>query len=460
MSICNRRLRSAVACVLGAAGGLLAMSAPALAAEPTQAELMQQIEALRAKVEQLEAKQNSTTQRLDTREVDATVNQVLKDADSRSQFLQAQGFTAGYNKGKFLIQSEDGNFVFHPWLQFQPRFVANSRQNAKDNSSSDDFESGFEIRRMKFGFDGNVYGPDLTYQFQWATDRNSGNPVLEEAWVRYVMGKQWVIKGGQVKDPFAHESLVSSKRLLAAERTLLTDNFTGGDNFVQGVSLGWDDGPDGFPIRAEVAYTDGSNGSNQNFQDFPTTKANWGAAARIEWLAFGKWAQYEDFSAMGNEENLLVFGAAADYTEAGDTETLLHTLDAQFEMGRLGLYGAYYGRTVEDLKLGTGATAANHNTYDWGFILQGAYVINDKWEPFLRYDFINFDEAGLAAGTENEVHEITAGVNYYLHGHNAKFTADFTYLPNGSPVADSGADILANNGEAEYLFRAQFQLLL
>ena len=105
MSIRNRRLRSAVACALGAAGGLLAWSAPALAAEPTQGtqptqtELLQQIQALRAKVEQLEAKQNSTTQRLDSREVDATVNQVLRDADAHSQFMQAQGFTSGQSSG-------------------------------------------------------------------------------------------------------------------------------------------------------------------------------------------------------------------------------------------------------------------------------------------------------------------------------------------------------------------------
>ena len=128
MSYRNRRLRSEVACALGAAGGLLAMSVPASAADtqPTQAELLQQIQALRAKVEQLEARQSATTQPLDSREVDATVNQVLQNADSHSQFMQAQGFTAGYNKGKFLIQSEDGNFVYNEPMresQFLPASV-------------------------------------------------------------------------------------------------------------------------------------------------------------------------------------------------------------------------------------------------------------------------------------------------------------------------------------------------
>ena len=79
-----------------------ASSSSAFGAEPSQAELLRQIEALRAKVEALEAGQNATTQRLDSREVDATVHSVLNDAESRSHLLQQQGFTAGYNKGKFM----------------------------------------------------------------------------------------------------------------------------------------------------------------------------------------------------------------------------------------------------------------------------------------------------------------------------------------------------------------------
>ena len=60
--------------------------------------------------------------------------------------------------------------------------------------------------------------------------------------------------------------------------------------------------------------------------------------------------------------------------------------------------------------------------------------------------------------------EITAGVNYYIEKHAAKLTADLTYLPNGTPLTGSTADNIGHlpneNDEAEWLFRAQFQLLL
>jgi hypothetical protein len=73
---------------------------------------------------------------------------------------------------------------------------------------------------------------------------------------------------------------------------------------------------------------------------------------------------------------------------------------------------------------------------------------------------MRLDQDGLTTGAEGKVHEITAGVNWYVVSHAAKFTVDFTWLPNGTPIADSGADILANNGDNEFLLRAQFQLLL
>jgi hypothetical protein len=462
MTVDRRVLWAAVSAAVGLG------AAQGLAAEPTGQELLEQVKALHAKVERLErAQEGQPAQPLpaEARAGESThVGSVLDDAERRSNPLMMQGgsFTAGYNMGKFLIQDDAGNFVLHPNLHFMPRWAANNRDNAKHGGEDSDFQSGFEIRRMKLGFDGNVFTPNLTYNFLWATDRNSGNLVLEEAWAKYAFKggplNDFFVKGGQFKDPFAHEALTSSKRLLAADRSLLNDVFTGGDNFVQGVSVGWDDGPEGSPFRAEVAYTDGANAANQNFQDFPTTKANFGVAGRIEYLAFGKWAAYEDWTTIGNTANTLVVGAGVDLTEAGDTDTLLHTVDAQLEAGRLGVYGAYLARAVEDARVGGGA--ANVNGYDWGFVVQAAYLVNEHLEPFVRYDFINFDEHLLPSAEENQVHEFTVGANYYFKGHNAKFTADFTYLPDGTPVANTGGDVLASDGEAEFVVRAQFQLLL
>lgn len=430
--------------------------------EPTTAEMMQQIKALQQKVQDLEHKQDEASH---ARDIDEITTKVLADAQKRSQLLDMEGFTAGYSDGQFLLRSGDGNFSFHPWVQFAFRDETNLRQDTSDGS--DDLQNGFELRRVKLGFDGNLFSPGLLYNFIWATDRHNGGLVLEEAWAKYRLNDGFAIQGGQFKGPFSHEALMSSKKLMAAERSLINDQFTGGDNFLQGVAFIYNDQLKKGPLRATGAITDGiKNNANQNFQDFPTNNADFGLEGRVEYFAMGSAKDYDDFEAFNTKSDLLVFGGALDYTEAGNTNFFLQTADVQYENTHgLGLYGAYYGRYTQNAPVGVNpappaAAPSEHDIYDWGFVAQAGYLIDRKWEPFVRYDFIDFDQDGLGAGVENQVHEITLGVNYFIYGHNAKFTLDGTWLPNGSPVADDGAGILANDGNSEFVLRAQFQLVI
>jgi len=81
--------------------------------------------------------------------------------------------------------------------------------------------------------------------------------------------------------------------LIHPSELALGDLFTGGEGFTQGVSLAWE--PTDAIIRAEIAYTDGINQPNRNFQDFPTAgiNADFGVAANPKapvWAGhFGGW---------------------------------------------------------------------------------------------------------------------------------------------------------------------------
>jgi hypothetical protein len=442
-----------------AAAIAIAIGSIAQAEEPTTADLMQQIKALQDKVQQLEQRQDASSH---TRDIDQITREVLADADQRSHLLDSEGFTAGYNDGKFILQSADGNFVLHPYAWFQFRNVTNYRQDV-GASDDNDLQNGFEMRRAKFGFDGNVFSPNLSYYFKWATDRKSGNVGLEEAWARFRLSDLLAIKAGQMKGPFAHDSYMTVRKSFAVERTLLVDDFVGATDYLQGVDFQFNDDIKLSPVRASVAITDGSkNNSNQNFQDFPTNNADWGAEARVEYFAMGNPKQYEDYSAMGNKNDLLVIGGGLSYTEAGNTNYFLQTVDAQYENTRgLGISGAVFGRESSNAPQGVAPTVTTeHDLFDWGFFAQAGYMIVPKWEPFVRYSYINYDSDGLAADAENHVHEITVGVNYYLHGYGAKLTLDADWLPSGSPMNDDGAGILANNGGSEFIVRAQLQLAI
>jgi hypothetical protein len=497
------------------AAGVLGLCSRASAAEPTQQELIDQIRALQEKVERLEARQQQAAQQQQPQsqaqsqpahnqpaqsqpasatDEPATVDTVLRDAERRSSpaMLQPEGFTAGYSHGKFLIQDASGNFTLNPNLQFQARYIFNFRDSdaagAAGGGESVE-QDGFEIRRMKIAFDGNIFGRDLTYKFQWNADRNTGSLNLEDAWARLALDRvfgdaasDFAIRAGQFKDPWNHEEITSSKRQLAVERSLLNYAIGGQlTKWVQGVALIWDDGPGGSPLRAEFGYSDGPNTRNTNFTNtggglpatFPGEQGpQWGAFGRVEWLVAGDWKQYDDFSALGNTQDLLVFGAGASYAEIGQADVLFHTFDVQYETGPLGIYAAYVGLYNEadgpipgtDTDPGTAGDqpAIAGHAYDWGFLVQAGYMLNKKWEVFGRYDHLFLDSNRLAPDSEDKFMEMTVGVNYFLNGHAAKFTVDGVWAPNGVPTGDfTGTGLLDPDGdEQQFAVRAQFQLLL
>ena len=453
--------------------GTLGLGGAAYAAEeqqPSQRELMEQINALKAQVERLQETQQAQQDKLTAREVDDTLARVLEDADRRSQLMQASGFTAGYSKGKFLIQSEDGRFVLNPNLQLQVRYVANYREEDADNEidGRTDTESGLELRRTKFSFDGNAW-EKLKFQFQWATSRSGGGVSLEAANVNYKFAEAFGVKFGQYKDPTFHEEITSSKRQLAVDRSMANEYLAGGvTDYIQGIALTWDDGKDGLPLRGEIGYSDGPNSDNTPFLDaggsgrYGVAEPNYGAYGRLEYLAFGDFKQYDDFTALGNTQPLLVLGGGAFYTEAGDGTAIFHTADAQFEVDRLTLYAAYYGVYAEAGEADDEDDedeGGEGSIYDMGGVAQAGYLLTDKLELFGRYSLVALDAA--ADDEEDNFHEITTGVNYYFAGHSAKFTADVTWLPDGAPQNDTGIGHLDPDADEEqFVFRGQFQLLL
>jgi len=107
-------------------------------------------------------------------------------------------------------------------------------------------------------------------------------------------------------------------------------------------------------------------------------------------------------------------------------------------------------------------TNGDDDGYNYGLLVQAGYMLDNNWELFGRYDYTHTDDAiaiGGTGATEDSFHEATFGANYYLHGHNAKFTIDASWLFNGAPTGLTNLGIL-NSDDNEFVIRTQFQLML
>jgi hypothetical protein len=444
------------------AGALGMSGAVAMATEPTAAELREQIEALQQKVAQLESRSEQAEV---AKNVDATVESVLRDAERRSQMMNIEGFTAGWDNG-FKLRSADGSFEFQPTFLFQMRHVTNYRDDGgpddDDSGDSDsDIQKGFEIGAMNFGFKGSVCSPDLTYLFTWESE--DGKFELQDAYIQYQLNDGFAFRFGQFKDVVYHEELVHDGKQLAVDRSLV-NQLIGGHitDRVQGVALIF--APEG-QFRGTLAVHDGINTDNTNFtyKQGGTSdtvggpggiSTNWGVSGRVEFFAQGTAEQYSDFTARGSDEGLLVFGGGLSWTQDGDDNIALHTVDVQWESGPVGIYVAYLGSWLE------GGDSNDDDIYDFGALAQIGFMLNDNWEIFGRTSWTQYDDDRGLSG--HSFHEYTAGVNYYFCDHNAKMTIDLTWLPDGVPDGESGlkeVDYLADgNGEDQLLIRGQFQL--
>lgn len=465
-------------------------SAAIIAPNTAPQDVSSEIRALREKLEALEAKQAQAQREQELRQ---TKDDVAVDADRRSTLMiDTGGFTGGFEDDRFVIRSADGNYSFRPWMHLQFRNVTLVRQDNK-TQGTDDYDNGFEVRRLKLGFDGNLFSPDFTYFFNWATNRGPSNQnvvdstgakigtvnngaggalILEEAWFKYHFNNSpWYVKAGQLKDPLLHEQIVSSRYQQSAERSLSSDIFANGDAFTHGVTAIYD--PKSW-MRAEFGITDGMRSANTNFQDYPKGVGNaydYGFAARMEFKTMGRWQDYGQIGAVNNKEPLLVFGVGADYSERGSSSQTVGVADVMYAQPTgFNLYASiidryttenlgFPGQTLSGASFGTpGANVAGKSTNEYSFLIQAGYLIDKKWEPFARYEYIHV--AGTPAGSQNYIHDITGGLNYYFVGHRAKLTLEVQYLPNGLPFDDSASSVLTNNANGEFSGVVQFQLLL
>lgn len=384
----------------------------------------------------------------------------------------------------------------------------------------DENEHGFSIPRAKLIFFGHINDPRLEYLISINVDDENNNLDADEITISYQVSDNLKVWGGEKKAPFLREEIMEPTHVQGADRSYVNEFFTVG--IVQGVGIVWTANEN---VTVNVAITDGQNSGDvgggppnlftQAFgsqgpadketgdllepdddeftgctgdvldpddpdpdspigvdcsksvsKDFDEDRTDFAITARVDWKISGQWSQWEDHTAWEGEEQAFFIGAAVHYEvgETGDSafnnDFIAWTVDGSFENNGFNLYAAIIGLhpQLEDDKE---QFADDYDLY--GVIVQAGYQIpNTKWEPFVRWEYIDLDDAiNDGFNTYDDLNLLTFGVNHYFNGHAARFTFDVVYALDAVPLDSQGLGIAADHpdDEDQVVVRAQMQLM-
>lgn len=366
---------------------------------------------------------------------------------------------AGYDNG-FYIRGEDGRFRLAIRGLIQYRYIGAFRDTSP--GATDAEETGFVLQRTPVLFSGDVLRPQLRYFCILAASPSEGSEFVEECKIIYEFQSGLLLQAGRLRNPaFLRELDVSYTRQLGVERSYLHSVFS------TGVLEGLVASRQREQLRWTAFFSDGrGSGSSSQTKDFFQDKTDFAVTTAIDYRAFGEWAQYGDFASWSDEGPALFLGAAVHYEkgETGDTvpandlnDFLSWTCDVTYENAGLTLFGAVVGRH----SLHEGRAIDQH-----GVLLQaGCQVAPDELEPFVRYEYIDFDgvtnvgAGGVAVG-DSSLNLVSAGFNYYFDRHGLKFTAEAVHALDNIPFTAAATGLLQDDpGEdGQTVVRTQLQL--
>lgn len=497
--------------------GASALADDAISTDRTQsdiAEIKQQMAAMEARHDsEIAALRNANGDKWLTEaravEIREMVKDVLADSQTRTS-LQSSDVTAGWNKG-FFLTSADGNFKLVVDGQIQTRFAYNYQAKSSRNpttipttqpSEASSSVYGFEMRRVKLRFSGNVLDPSWTYRIVLSFKQNplgtgasstTNGAVLTDAEIRKDFGNGFAVRTGQWKGNYNFEEFTSSTAQQFADRTLVNQYFSTGH--IQGVELQYGTAD----WRASINYNDG--GSNRNIaaigsgSSLSNNQVQWATAGRVDWKLMGDWKQFKNLMSFRGSDNGLQLGAAYNWQRGGalnplnpafvgnsDGMNISYTADFNARFNGASIFAAFLGNSFYSRPDG----AASVNSY--GVVVQGGYFLNDDVELIGRWEWLNVSGGTTAVvgsgstsvpATSNSAtgsainaqhfQIYTVGANYYISKNSIKLTADTGYVVGAILFANGlynqsiiGADYRTDQNSSatgQFVARVQLQLL-
>ena len=301
-------------------------------------------------------------------------------------------------KEGFTIGTKKGDFLFKPYLLVQTSATVNYYDDeGLDKAYNQDnvANSGFAVPYAILGFTGKAFNK-VTYNLS-LNAAASGGALLQQAWFDVQIRKQFALRVGKFKTPFAHAYLTT------LGETLLPN----------------------LPVSLTSAVINGTgiavNTATKTISDdwhIPSLLY----AGRLTYMPKGVMP-----STQGNpnrlKENKILLGISASMNVESENEsTNDFRAGAEFALlkNRLYLAGEMYYMHV-------GFTDRQKISEDFNYLggyVQGGYFVTPRLQAAVRYDFFNrngMDEDGL-------LNMPAVGMNYFFKGCNLKLQAMYQYI--------------------------------
>jgi hypothetical protein len=427
------------AVIVGAVLGL----GPASSIADDTAGLRERVDALEVRLARLEAVKQPDRWLTEQRaaEVRGLVTDILADADSRAAGLD-QSLTGGWDK-HFFIRSEDDSFLAQVRGVVQTRFLY-SHQN---NSGGDNNRSGFEASRVRLKTMGHVIDPSWHFFVQVELTQGAG---LRDALIRKDLGGGWSVRAGLFKLPFTREKLVTFTKTLAVDRSLVDTAYSVG----RSTGLELDYTGTQWKVRANV-----NNGARSVGGGALSTGTDFAFAARAETVVLGgTWSQFSELRGLRAAHDGALLGTAIFYQKNNDSaadpndERFAVTADIVTELRHVDVFASFIWNSVDP------GDPSMAKMSQFGAVIQGGVYVAEDWEVFARYEWSDFDSAGVA-----DLSVVTVGVVRYYNGNLLKWTTDVGVGLNpvdpafASPRLGWRADAPGEDGQV--VVRSQLQLL-
>lgn len=376
-----------------------------------------------------------------TEEIRRLIESVLADADTRSSLLETN-LTGGWD-GHFFLASSDGNFLLEAGGQLQVRYM----HSVRDNSNADDSRGGFQNRRVKLAFTGHVIDPSLEYK---VSVNVLGTLSLSDGYVKKTLDDGFSLRIGQFKPSFLREELLSSKRMLAVERSVVNDNAVWNQDRSLGVEVAY--GDDDVHINLML-----HEGFNEDRRVALNEDTEYAIAGRVEFLLAGSFKQFRDAPSWRGETFAAMLGTAFNLekdehgtTTGPEEERLAWTADLTLEGDGSNFSVAILAQQSK--------TSGSPDLRRYGVVVQGGTFITDNFELFSRYEWGDLDLPGVS-----ELSIITIGFNRYFSKHTLKWTTDVGFgldEVDANWVQSNSGWLADSPGESgQIVVRSQLQLL-